>query len=58
MFSQDFKELLSAFHEHGVKYLIIGGYAVTLHAPRDAQKQPQCIRHLPCSSGKEAMRRM
>ncbi len=28
MFSQDFKELLSAFAEHRVKYLIVGGYAV------------------------------
>jgi hypothetical protein len=27
MFSQDFKELLSAFNEHRVKYLIVGGYA-------------------------------
>ena len=24
---QDFKDLLSAFHAHGVKYLIVGGYA-------------------------------
>ncbi len=23
----DFKELLSIFHAHGVKYLIVGGYA-------------------------------
>jgi hypothetical protein len=26
MFSQDFKELLSAFNEHRVKYLVVGGY--------------------------------
>lgn len=26
------KDLLSAFHAHGVKYLIVGGYAVILHA--------------------------
>lgn len=32
MFSQDFKELLSAFNEHRVKYLIVGGYAVAIHA--------------------------
>jgi hypothetical protein len=25
---QDHKGLLSAFHAHGVKYLIVGGYAV------------------------------
>jgi hypothetical protein len=32
MFSTDFKELLSAFHEHRVKYLIVGGYALAIHA--------------------------
>ena len=26
--TQDFKELLSIFNEHEVKYLIVGGYAV------------------------------
>ena len=25
---RDYKDLLSAFHAHGVKYLIVGGYAV------------------------------
>jgi hypothetical protein len=29
---QDFKDLLSAFHAHSVKYLIVGG-------PQDAKKQ-------------------
>jgi hypothetical protein len=29
---QDYKDLLSAFQAHGVKYLIVGGYAVILHA--------------------------
>ncbi len=38
MFSQDFKELLSAFHEFGVKYLIVGGYAVAIHAQPRATK--------------------
>jgi hypothetical protein len=28
----DFKELLQSFREHGVKYLIVGGYAVSFHA--------------------------
>src|ERR1700722_14667058 len=28
----DYKDLLSAFHSHGVKYLIVGGYAVIFHA--------------------------
>ncbi len=30
--NQDYKDLLSAFHAHGVKYLVVGGYAVILHA--------------------------
>ena len=29
---QDYKDLLYAFHAHGVKYLIVGGYAVIFHA--------------------------
>ena len=29
---RDYKDLLSAFHAHGVKYLIVGGYAVIFHA--------------------------
>ena len=29
---QDHKDLLSAFHAHGVKYLIVGGYAVIFHS--------------------------
>jgi hypothetical protein len=35
---QDFKELLSVFHDHGVKYLIVGGYAVSFHAQPRATK--------------------
>ncbi len=35
---EDFKELLSAFNAHDVRYLIVGGYAVSLHAqPRPTQ---------------------
>ena len=29
---QDHKDLLSAFHAHGVKYLVVGGFAVIFHA--------------------------
>ena len=29
---QDYKDLLYAFHARGVKYLIVGAYAVTFHA--------------------------
>jgi hypothetical protein len=28
---QDYSDLLSAFHAHGVRYLIVGGYAVIFH---------------------------
>src|ERR1700761_4951717 len=34
----DFKELLSIFHAHGVRYLIVGGYAVSFHAHPRATK--------------------
>ncbi len=29
---QDYKDLLFAFHAHGVRYPIVGGYAVIYHA--------------------------
>jgi hypothetical protein len=29
---QDYKDLLSAFHAHGVRYLVVGAYAVIYHA--------------------------
>ena len=29
---QDYKGLLFAFHAHGVRYLVVGGYAVIYHA--------------------------
>jgi hypothetical protein len=29
---QDYEDLLSAFHAHGVRYLIVGGYAVIFHS--------------------------
>ena len=34
----DFKELLSIFNAHSVKYLIVGGYAVSFHAQPRATK--------------------
>jgi hypothetical protein len=33
-----FKELLSTFNAHGVRYPIVGGYAVTFHAQPCATK--------------------
>lgn len=34
----DFKELLYAFNAHSVRYLIIGGYAVSIHSQPRATK--------------------
>ena len=34
----DFKELLCAFNAHNVRYLIVGGYAVSIHAQPRATK--------------------
>jgi hypothetical protein len=34
----DFKDLLSVFHAHGVKYLVVGGYAVSFYAQPRATK--------------------
>jgi hypothetical protein len=38
MMPEDLKELLRAFHDHGVKYLIVGGYAFGVHAEPRATK--------------------
>ena len=32
LMNQDYKDLLSAFQSHGVKYLVVGGYAVIYHS--------------------------
>ena len=34
----DFKELLSILNEHRVKYLVVGAYAVAIHAQPRATK--------------------
>jgi hypothetical protein len=34
----DFKELLSALNDHGVRYLVVGAYAVSIHAQPRATK--------------------
>ncbi len=36
--AQDLKELLSALNAHSVKYLVVGGYAVGVHAEPRATK--------------------
>ncbi len=38
MLDPDFRELLSAFNGQGVRYLIVGGYAVSFHAQPRATK--------------------
>lgn len=38
MMPPDLKELLRAFNEHGVRYLIVGGYAFGAHAEPRATK--------------------
>jgi hypothetical protein len=41
----DFQELLSAFNAHGVEYLVVGGYAVSLHAQPRATKDIDVLIH-------------
>ncbi|MGH8305532.1 MAG: nucleotidyl transferase AbiEii/AbiGii toxin family protein, partial [Steroidobacteraceae bacterium] len=45
---QDFKELLCAFNARQVRYLIVGGYAVSLHA------QPRATKDLDVLIGADA----
>jgi hypothetical protein len=48
---RDFKDLLSAFHAHGVKYLIVGGYAVIFHAqPRTTKDIDLLIQAEPANA--------
>jgi hypothetical protein len=44
---RDFKELLSAFNEGHVKYLVVGGYAVSMHAEPRATKDSRVRTCLP-----------
>jgi hypothetical protein len=54
----DFKELLSALNAHRVRYLIVGGYAVSFHAEPRATKDldilisPDTARKLVVSNSK------
>jgi len=45
---QDFKELLSAFNAGRVRYLVVGGYAVSFHA------QPRATKDLDILVGADA----
>jgi hypothetical protein len=38
MMPKDLKDLLRAFNEHGVRYLVVGGYAFGVHAEPRATK--------------------
>ncbi|MGA8530969.1 MAG: hypothetical protein WB622_14730, partial [Acidobacteriaceae bacterium] len=38
MFPNDLRELLLAFSEHGVEYLLVGGYAIGVYAEPRATK--------------------
>ncbi|HMN45110.1 MAG TPA: hypothetical protein PKE27_11075 [Povalibacter sp.] len=50
----DFKELLSAFNAHDVRYLIVGGYAVSIHAQPRATKDLDILVD-PSSENSEAL---
>ncbi len=49
---QDFKELLSLFGEHKVKYLVVGGYAVSFHAQPSATKDLDILIKADASNAK------
>jgi hypothetical protein len=48
---QDYKDLLSAFHAHGVKYLVVGGFAVIYHSqPRFTKDMDLFIKADPANA--------
>jgi len=48
---QDYKDLLSAFHAHGVRYLIVGGHAVIYHTqPRFTKDMDLFIKADPANA--------
>jgi hypothetical protein len=53
---QDFKELLSAFNAGGVRYLIVGGYAVSFHAQPRATKDLDILIASDAENGKAVYR--
>lgn len=50
----DFKELLSVFNAHNVRYLVVGGYAVSVHAQPRATKDLDILID-PSSENSEAL---
>ena len=53
-----YKDLLSAFHAHGVKYLIVGGYGVIFHAQPRATKDIDLFIKATLPTRKRHMRRL
>jgi hypothetical protein len=49
---QDYKDLLSAFQSHGVKYLVVGGFAVIYHSqPRFTNDMDLFIKAVLAAAG-------
>lgn len=49
---QDHRDLLSAFQSHGVRYLIVGGYAVIYHAQPRFTKDIDLLIHADPANGR------
>src|ERR1700745_4001423 len=56
MIPDDLKELLRAFNDHGVKYLIVGGYAFGVHAEPRATKDLDIFIRSDAENGKAVFR--
>ena len=52
-----FKQLLQSFNAHSVKYLVVGGYAVSFHAQPRATKDLDLFIKADPSNAKQRMRR-
>ena len=53
MLSRDFKEFVALLNDHGVEYLVVGGYAMALHGrPRHTGDLDIWIRRSPENSGR------
>jgi hypothetical protein len=55
---QDYKDLLSAFNAHGVRYLIVGGYAVIFHAQPRFTKDIDIFIKADLATHRQPMRRL
>jgi hypothetical protein len=51
MFNQDFKEFIKSLNDNGVRYLVVGGYAVALHGyPRYTKDLDIWIERTPANA--------